>query len=72
VSETLKLVQALASRGEIKVSLHGYEELASDGIPVRDALAGLANAVVVEDYPTFPKGPCVLVLERDGEGQPFT
>lgn len=71
MSETLKLVQALVARGEVKFSLHGYEELASDHIRVQDAVAGLPNAVVVEDYPTFPKGPCVLVLERDGQGEPI-
>lgn len=71
MSETLELVQALAARGEVKISLHGYEELANDNIRVRDAIAGLANALVVEDYPAFPKGPCVLVLEHDGEGRPI-
>lgn len=71
MSKTLELIQALASRGELKVSLHGYEELANDEIRVRDAVSGLSTAVVVEDYPTYPKGPCVLVLQRDGDGQPI-
>ena len=71
MSKTLERVQALAARGEVKISLHGYEELDNDHIRVREALAGLATAIVVEDYPTYPKGPCVLVLERDGEGQPI-
>lgn len=71
LSKILEQVQALVARGEVYVSLHGYEELAADRIPVRDAVIGLGAAVVVEDYPDYPKGPCVLVLERDGGGQPI-
>lgn len=50
------------ARGEVQVSLHGYEELAADGIRVRDILGGLAAAIEIEDYPTYPKGPCVPLL----------
>lgn len=71
MSKTIELIKALAARGELKISLHGYEELANDDIRVRDAVAGLPNAIVVEDYPSYPKGPCVLVLQRDGDGQPI-
>ena len=52
-------------------SRSGYDELAADNIRVRDVLAGLPNAVLVEDYPTYAKGPCVLALQHDGEGQPL-
>lgn len=64
-------MQALVARGNVRVSLHGYEELAADNIRVRAVADGLGTAVVVEDYPNYPKGPCVLVLERDGDGQPI-
>jgi len=71
LSKTLEQVRALVARGEVRVSLHGYEEVAADSIRVRNAVDGLAAAVVVEDYPDYPKGPCVLVLEADGEGRPI-
>ncbi len=57
--------------GDVRISEHGYDELADDDILVRDVLAGLADAVLVEDYPTFGKGPSVLPPQRDRHGQPL-
>ena len=71
MSKTLEQVLSLVVRGDVRVSLHGYEELAADGILMRDVIDGLNAAVVVEDYPDYPKGPCVLVLEHDGANQPI-
>jgi hypothetical protein len=35
--------------GELRISLHGYEELADDDLRVRDIIEGLRTATVVED-----------------------
>ncbi len=50
---------------------HGYDELAEDGILVRDLIGSLPDAVLLEDYPDFPKGPSALVLQRDRNGKPI-
>ena len=71
MSKTLEQIRALVARGEVRVSVHGYEELAADGIQVRNIIDGLGTAAVIEDYPTYAKGPCVLVLEQDGAKQPI-
>lgn len=71
MSETLERLRLLAARGDVRLSLHGYEELAADRIHVVDIVEGLTAAIVVEDYPRYPKGPCVLVLQQDRTGQPI-
>jgi hypothetical protein len=60
MSKTLELVRALVANGELQVSLHGYEELAVDGLYVRDVINGLETAALVEDYPDYAKGPHVF------------
>jgi len=65
-----KEIVDLVKRGEVRVSDHGYDELAADEIFVRDLIECISRAKVVEEYPGYPKGPCVLVLQMDREGKP--
>jgi len=71
LSEFLDRLQKLVSEGDILISDHGYDELAEDGITAREVIAGIHGAVIVEEYPHYPKGPCVLVLQKDGAGKPI-
>lgn len=70
MSATFERVRKLVAAGDVRISEHGYDELAGDDILVMEVLASLDDAVVVEDYPTASRGASVLVLQRDEESKP--
>ncbi len=68
MNETFLRILHLVQSGDVKISDHGYDELAADNIFVRDVMATVADAVIVEDYPNYPKGLpylCCRKIERD-------
>jgi hypothetical protein len=71
LSEFLKRVRVLIRAGDVRISEHGYDELAEDGLTAREVLGGIQEAVVVEEYLNYPKGPCVLFLQKDRAGEPI-
>jgi uncharacterized protein DUF4258 len=71
MSQTFDAVQLLVTKGDILVSAHGYDELAADDIVIEDVIQGAQHATIIEDYPDYPKGPCVHVLEHDSQGRPI-
>lgn len=71
LSSTFAKIQRLVGSDELRISEHGYDELASDELSAREVVEGVQSAILVEDYPSFPKGPCVLLLQRDRKGKPL-
>ena len=61
-------ISKLIKNRDIKISEHGYDELSADRITVREIVAGSSDAIVLEEYPEYPKGPCVLTLQKDQKG----
>ena len=68
MNHLLQRVQELVARGEVRISEHGYDELADDGLKAREVVNGVFEAVVVEEYPDFPKGRSVLLLQKVDNG----
>jgi hypothetical protein len=71
VSNTFEKIKELIGNKEVLISSHGYEELAEDDIFVKDVISSINKAILLEDYPEFGKGPCVLMLQMDGEKRPI-
>ena len=67
----LTTIQHLIDSGKVRISEHGYDELMNDGIFVGEIASGLKNAVLIEEYPDYKNGPCMLVLVRDNQNSPI-
>ncbi len=46
-SDFLQAIRALVLAGNVRVSDHGYDELAEDGLLARDIISGMAEAVLI-------------------------
>ena len=69
--DVLERIATLVATGDFLVSSHGDDELAADGISIREVVAGIVGAEGIAEYPDYQKGPCVLVLQRDRSGNPI-
>lgn len=63
-------IQRLVAEGKVRVSEHGYDELADDALSAREIVSGVPGGSVIEEYPSYPKGPCALFLQQDSRGGP--
>jgi hypothetical protein len=71
LSDFIERVRDLLRAGDVRISEHGYDELAEDGLTAREVVGSIQEAVVVEEYLNYAKGPCVLLLQKEREGEPI-
>jgi len=66
---TLERIIDLSINQDVRISEHGYDELANDNLTAREVISGVLDAVLIEDYPEYKKGASVLVLQKDHSGK---
>ena len=50
VSNTFNRIQVLISEGSVRISEHGYDRLAAEGLLARELVEGAETAELIEDY----------------------
>lgn len=70
MSDFFIAIRLLIAKRDVRISEHGYDELADDGLTVSELLDGINEAQIIEEYPDYPKGKCILLLQNDKHGNP--
>ena len=65
---TFSRVCALVEADDWRTSDHGLQRLLEHAIIVSDLTADIRRAEVIDAYPDYHAGPCVLVLHADHDG----
>ncbi len=60
----------LIDEGDVLISEHGYTVLVEDSLTVKELINGIRKAIIVEEYLEYPKGPCLLLLQKGACGNP--
>jgi Domain of unknown function (DUF4258) len=66
----LLLIRTLIDAGKSRTSEHGFRELREDDILLSELVESIGSAKVVEEYPNYHKGPCILLLHNVPDGRP--
>jgi hypothetical protein len=53
MSQMFEQIRKLVRQGQVQISAHGYDELVNDDLLVREIIASVSEAVLVEDYPDY-------------------
>ena len=70
MSKLFREIVALVESGQVKIYEHGYDELSNVNIRLQYLLDTIKDSDVVEEYPNYPKGKCILLLTQDRNRKP--
>jgi len=68
-SEIAVRLRDQASADEIRVTVHGHQQMVAEGIPYEAVREVLRACQVIENYPDHQRGPCCLVCGRMASGR---
>ena len=68
MSATFDKIRDLVRKEAWRASDHALQKMAESDIIASDLADGIGIAEVIEDYPAYHAGPCVLVLASDRGG----
>jgi hypothetical protein len=68
MGDTLQHVRELVRAGTVKISEHGYDELAADGISVREIVEGLQDAFLIRSIRLSLEGRASLFVRETSKG----
>ena len=71
MEDVFRTILKLIRNNKVRISEHGYQRAYDEDIFIKDIIASVDKSQIVEEYPDYPKGPCVLLLQKDSEGIPI-
>ena len=71
MNDFLKKIQSLVKNKKLFISMHGFDELSNDNIDIKDIISSIDKAIIINEYPDYKKGHCILVLQIDKNKKPL-
>lgn len=68
MSAIFDTIRRAVELGDWRASDHALQRLAEHAIIASDLADRIGHSLIVEDYPDYHAGPCVLVLQEDRDG----
>lgn len=71
MSDFLKAIRHLIATGDVRISEHGYNELAEDGLTVKELFDGIDKAQIVENIQIIQKEDVYYFCKKINMAIPF-
>ncbi len=72
MNEFFERIYTLVHAGKIRISEHGYDELTEDKLTAKEAIAGVSDSIVVEEYPPLAKRACYFTFTEGSKWKTYS